>query len=237
MKSQRAPILSTEIFTTLKERIIRWEYPPAHRLIEEELSEEFGASRSPIREALHMLVENGLVTKEPYRGYAVKQPDLKEIQDLYDVRQALETFAVEWLASHGMTETVWLTLYNTWQSLMQDLPRMTGDFAKYDEAFHEKLAECTGNQALTHYLHNVNERLHFIRMTDITTTERLCVTCEQHLEILDWIKKGDAHNACEALRTNIEGGRNQVDQAVKEALSRSYLGIHRAEKGNFFQEV
>jgi DNA-binding GntR family transcriptional regulator len=229
VKSQKAPVLSTEVFTTLKERIIRWEYPPAHRLTEEELCEEFGASRSPIREALHMLVENGLITKEPYRGYSVKQPDLKEIQDLYDVRQALEVFAVEWLVIHGMPETEWTELHNTWQGMLQNLPQVTGDFAKNDEAFHEKLAECTGNQALTHYLHNVNERLHFIRMTDITTTARLCVTCEQHLQILEWIKKGDARLAGEAVRTNIEGGRQQVDQAVKEALSRSYLGYHRGE--------
>ena len=53
--------LSAEVFATLKDRIIRWQYPPGHRFIEEQLCVEFKMSRSPVREALRMLVENGLV--------------------------------------------------------------------------------------------------------------------------------------------------------------------------------
>ena len=90
MTARKTSALSTQVFIALKERLIHWEYSPAHRFTEEELCAEFGVSRSPVREALHMLVENGLVHKEPHRGYTVRQPDLKEIHDLYDVRQALE---------------------------------------------------------------------------------------------------------------------------------------------------
>jgi len=224
---QKTSALSADVFAVLKERIIRWEYSPAHRFTEEELSEEFGVSRSPIREALQMLVENGLVTKEPYRGYMVRQPDLKEIHDLYDVRQALEIFAVEWLATHGMPEAEWAELQSTWQDIQQNLPRSTADFAENDEAFHEKLAGCTGNQALVQYLHNIDERLHFIRMTDITTAARLCATCEQHLQILECVKNGDARCARDAMKMNIEGGRQNVEQAVKEALARSFQNLQR----------
>ena len=222
MRPQKTPALSAEVFTALKERIILWEYCPAHRFTEEELSEEFGVSRSPIREALQMLVENGLVTKEPYRGYTVRQPDLKEIHDLYDVRQALELFTVEWLSVHGIPETDWMELRKTWQDILQDLPQVTGGYAEKDEAFHEKLAEWTGNLALVQYLRLIDERLHFIRLTDITTSARLQLTCEQHLQILDCVKAGDVRCACEAMRTNIESGRQSVERAVKEALARSY---------------
>lgn len=229
MRNPKTPALSAEVYNTLKDRIIRWEYSPAHRFTEEELSEEFGVSRSPIREALQMLVENNLVIKEPYRGYTVRQPDLQEIHDLYGVRQALELYIVEWLATEGMPQAGWEELHRTWDGIASELPQINADFAKNDEAFHEKLAECTGNQAITHYLHHVNERLHFIRMTDITTPDRLSATCEQHLQILDCIRSGDAQNARLAMRMNIEGGRQKVEQAVKEALSRPFLNPSHGE--------
>jgi DNA-binding GntR family transcriptional regulator len=219
---QKTSALSAEVFNALKERIIHWEYPPAHRFTEEELCEEFGVSRSPVREALQMLVENSLVTKEAYRGYTVRQPDLEEIHDLYDVRLALEFFMVEWLTSHGIPEADWWQLHDTWQSILDHLPQRTADFAKNDEAFHEELAARTGNQALVQYLRNIDERLHFVRTTDITTPERLCETCEQHLKILDYIKDGNVNDAREAIRQNIEGGRQNVEVAIREVLMRSF---------------
>jgi len=97
ISGQPSPNLSTEIFTVLKDRIIRWQYASGHRFTEEGLCEEFGVSRSPVREALRMLVENDLVEKAPYKSYSVKQPDLQEIQELYDVR----------LASKHLQSNVW----------------------------------------------------------------------------------------------------------------------------------
>jgi len=219
---QKASSLSTEIFTSLKERIIHWEYPPAHRFTEEELCDEFGVSRSPVREALQMLVENGLVTKEAYRGYSVRQPDLEEIHDLYDVRLALEFFVIEWLTSHGIPDAEWKQLHDTWQSILNHLPQRTADFAENDEIFHEELAARTGNKALVQYLRNIDERLHFVRTTDITTPERLSATCQQHLKILDSIKDGNIDRAREAVRENIENGRKNVEVAVREVLVRSF---------------
>ncbi len=231
MKSRKASPLSAEIFTVLKERIICWEYPPGHRFIEEELCEEFGVSRSPIRETLQMLVENGLVTKEPYRGYTVRQPDMEEIHQLYDVRLALETYVVEWLATHGMPAERWTELYRVWQRALQDTPQVLADFAEKDEAFHEALAECTGNRVLLSFLRSANERLHFIRMTDITNVDRLRATCEQHLRILECIQKGDVQGAREAMKLNIEGGRQKVAQAFMEALSRAFLNHSGLSRG------
>jgi DNA-binding GntR family transcriptional regulator len=231
VKTRKTSPLSAEIFAVLKRRIICWEYPPGHRFIEEELCEEFGVSRSPVREALQMLAENGLVTKEAYRGYTVRLPDMEEVHELYDVRLALETYVVEWLATHGMPEARWTELYTIWQCAAQTTPEVVTDFAEMDEGFHEQLAECTGNRYLLHFLRSTNERLHFIRMTDITDIDRLHATCEQHLHILECIKKGDVQGAREAVRVNIEGGRQKVEHAFKEALSRAFQNHASALRG------
>src|SRR5437867_13404471 len=68
-------VRGSEIFTALKSRIIRWEYPPGYRFTEEEICKEFGVSRSPVRETLRMLEEHGLVDKVPYRGCTVRSEE------------------------------------------------------------------------------------------------------------------------------------------------------------------
>jgi DNA-binding GntR family transcriptional regulator len=224
MPTPLSPILSNDVFSVLKERIIHWEYAPGHRFTEEALCEEFGISRSPVREALRMLVENRLVEKTPYKGYSVKQLDMHEIEELYEVRTALETYVIEHLTQSDYPEKEWKDLYRTWQNLRKVTLTSTVDFARLDEEFHERLAFWTGNKTLLQQIQAIDERLHFIRMTDITTTERLRKTCEQHLKILDCIKEKNSKCAREALQLNIEDGRKNVEHAIKEALARAYLG-------------
>lgn len=224
MKEQHSPNLSTDVFSVLKDRIIRWEYAPGHRFTEESLCEEFGVSRSPVREALRMLVENQLVEKTPHKGYSVKQLDMQEVHELYDVRIALEIYAIERLAQGNYPEKDWKELYRTWQGLRKAPITNSSDFARLDEEFHERLAIWTGNRTLLQQIRSIDERLHFIRVTDITTIERLRETCEQHLRILDCIRDKNIECAREALQLNIEDGRKNVEHAIKEALARAYLG-------------
>jgi DNA-binding GntR family transcriptional regulator len=218
--------LSEEIFNVLKARIIRWEYPPAHRLTEDTLCAEFGVSRVPVREALHMLVENNLVDRVPHRGCSVKQPNLQEIHELYEVRLALELYIVDRLATDGIDPEVAQTLEQTWRTLLQngDPATLGGErLARLDETFHETLAASVGNQSLLAHLRLINERLFFTRMTDITTVERLMTTCRQHLEILQYIAQRNRAAVCTALQTNIDFGRHNVESALKETLARAYL--------------
>lgn len=217
---------SDEIFETLKARIIHWEYPPGYRLTEDTLCSEFGVSRIPVREALHMLVENNLVDRVPHRGCTVKQLNLEEINELYEVRLALELYVVEHLAQNGMPIDTRQELAAQWQQLGEtsDLATLNGEMlARQDEAFHEALAAAAGNKSLLGHLRLVNERLFFTRMSDITTRERLAITCRQHLDILEQISQGNIAAARDALRYNIDFGRHNVESALKDALARAYL--------------
>lgn len=216
--------LTARLVATLKERIVRWEYPPGHRLTEEALCQEFGVSRSPVRAALTALAEKRLIDKVPHRSYTVKQPDIQEVDELYGVRLALELYVVEYLAEHGMPEKQWQQLYQTWQAILDEPHGDNEELATMDEHFHETLAEATDNNTLLHRLRALNERLHVFRMTDFTAPGRVANTCRQHLEILERIKAKDAAGARRAIRSNIEEGRNNIESAIKEALVRAYLG-------------
>jgi DNA-binding GntR family transcriptional regulator len=170
-----------------------------------------------------MLAENNLVVKMSHRGYTVKQPDMDEISELYDVRLALELFTVKRLTKQGMTQSYWDNLHQTWSTLLDHLPSTDVNLASRDEEFHETLAEATGNMTLLDLLRTVDERLRFVRLTDFSTVERRRETCQQHLQILECITARDAAAAQEAMRQNIELGRMNVEAAVKEVLAKAYM--------------
>ena len=215
--------LSASIVSTLKERIIRWEYPPEHRLTEAELCKKFGVSRSPVREALRILATDGFVKKMPNRGYAVRQYNLREIEELYEVRLALELFVVECLAMRGLLKKDDLNaLKRTWTSVLNGSPKKDEELARLDTQFHETLAHAAGNKSLLRQLRAINERLMLFRMIDFGKAHRAESTCHQHLEILRCIAARDVSGARKAMHRNIEEGRTNVHSAIKDALARAY---------------
>jgi len=219
--------LAGKLVGQLRERIIRWEYPPGHRFTEEDLCGEFGVSRSPVREALKVLVANGFVEQLPRRGYAVRQLDVQEIEELYEVRLALEQLVVERLSERdkpgeGLDELRW-----SWSELLVGPAPSSDALARLDEAFHEGLARVLGNGTLVRHLQAINERLLIFRTIDFESPQRVGETCRQHLSVLDRIAAGDPEGAREAIRCNIDDGRLIVESAIADALARSYLGQAR----------
>ena len=215
--------LSASIVSTLKERIIRWQYPPEHRLTEAELCKKFRVSRSPVREALRILAADGFVKKMPNRGYAVRQYNLREIEELYEVRLALELFVVECLAMRGLLKKDDLNaLKRTWTSVLNGSPKKDEELARLDTQFHETLAHAAGNKSLLRQLRAINERLMLFRMIDFGKAHRAESTCHQHLEILRCIAARDVSGARKAMHRNIEEGRTNVHSAIKDALARAY---------------
>jgi len=186
------------------------------------LCREFGVSRSPVREALRVLATNGFVRRMPNRGYAVRQVNMRELEELYEVRLALELFTVEALASRGTPGQAIAALGDTWRAVATGPARKDVDLAELDTEFHETLAALVGNETLLSQLKAINERLLVFRMIDFGKAERAASTCEQHLEILERIAARDPDGARVAIRRNIEDGRTIVGTAIKEALARAY---------------
>jgi DNA-binding GntR family transcriptional regulator len=223
---RQSSTLSASIVATLKERIIAWQYPPEHRMTEEALCREFGVSRSPVREALRVLVTNGFIRRMPNRGYAVRQVSIKDIEELYDVRLALELYALESVTERGAPPKALATLRDTWQGVASEPDgRKGGELADLDTAFHETLAAFFGNDVLLEQLKSINERLYVFRMIDFDKPDRVESTCLQHVAIVDRIAARDVAGARAALRVNVEEGRSIVRSTVKEALARAY-SIH-----------
>lgn len=219
--------LSVDVYTRLSERILKWEYPPGHRLTEEELCEEFSVSRSPVREALGMLCERGLVEKKARQGYSVRRLDLAEVKELYDVRLILELAVIGRLCD-GTASADPATLdflAARWKALITGLPELAPDAACEDEDFHRALADMSGNRTLARMLADIDRRIHFVRLADITNTDRLRRTCADHLEIVEALRRRDRPAAEVALRRNIEWGKTNVEAAIRDALVRAHLSV------------
>ena len=217
--------LGYKILHEIRERILSWRYPPGHHLGEPELSEEFAASRVPVREALRALVEQGLVEKVPNQGCFVRQPDAQATHHLYDLRLALELFVVERLARSGMPEE-WLThMRATWEPLLlvrADAPVDGGLLVRADEEFHLALARSLANPYLIESLQDINDRLRFVRLVVVTTPHRIQTTAGEHLAILTAIALRDPEAARRSLRQNLQHARNQIEIAIARGLSRSH---------------
>lgn len=219
--------LSVRIESLLRERILNWSYPPGHHLGEIALCAEFSASRIPVREALRILAEQGLVDKVPNQGCFVKQPDVEETQQLYDMRLALELFVVETLASAGRLSSAWLAEQRAyWEPLLAVKADDSCDrdsLVDADTRFHFGLAEALGNEPICNALRDINARLRFVRLAAITNAHRIQETAGEHLAVLDALERKDAEAARRSLRQNINHSRNKVELAIGRAL----MSVHK----------
>ncbi|MGE0075062.1 MAG: GntR family transcriptional regulator [Sphaerochaetaceae bacterium] len=209
---------SSDIYNTLTARIITWSYPPGYRLTEEELCSEFGVSRSPVREALNSLASEKLIAKEQHKGYSVRKIDIQEINELYDTRLVLELAVIRNICINGIDDTILEALRTQWESILEELPDIAERSVQADEQFHEALADAGRNKVIKQLLHEIDQRIHFVRLSDITDQDRLRTTCTDHLELLVALQQKDCGKASDVLTRNIMWGKEKVDSAIKEAL-------------------
>lgn len=218
--------LGQKISDTLKRRILNWEYPPNTLLVEEELSEEFGVSRSPVREALQMLESAGLAERRKNRSFVVKQVRFEEVRDIYEFREAIELYVIERLcvleqrqAGLEALKVQWLDIQKSHEAGVDPEPAKA---ALLDQDFHEGLAELLGNKVILNALRSLSERLLFFRTIDFQRDGRIGETCREHLEIIDAIEKGNIEMARRCLLENIDGGLQNVQYGLQVALMRSH---------------
>ncbi|MFC4776639.1 GntR family transcriptional regulator [Paenibacillus sp. GCM10023252] len=152
-----------EVYNYLLEAIISGQLEPGKQLDEKEISESLGVSRTPLREALNRLAQEGIVNEIPYRGNFVKQFSAKDIKDLYEVRKNLEVMAVR-SAVLRMTEAEAeeISALVRLTAEAQEAKNMA-DFASYDAQFHEKLALYAGNQVLYQMLASMGSQIKIVR--------------------------------------------------------------------------
>jgi DNA-binding GntR family transcriptional regulator len=210
-KTRTVENLSARVYNQIKNLILCNEIMPGQKLHHQQLSERLGVSRTPIREALTRLVQEGYVSFLPNRGFTCKEIRMQEAEELYELREALEAFALE-KAVATLTDQALHNLRAKMNAYGRDVQnRFTRDRLVYDQDLHLQIAELTGNQTLKNTLSHVFERIVLKRRTDgLYDSARGVVAHQEHLRLLEAMERRDAPEAIRILRNHIQTGKKNV---------------------------
>ena len=183
------------VYEELKRQIMIGEIPPGTRMMEVELAEDMGVSRTPIREAIRKLEKEGLVSIEPRRGAYASDISIKDMVDVLEVREFLEGMAAG-LAAKKINDEEIETLKKATATYKKAVENgHTEEIIKEDELFHKLIVDCSGNKTLIQMINQVQElalRFRYIYYEDFSRYRNMPY---EHLEILDAILSGDTEAA------------------------------------------
>lgn len=203
------------VFNTLRQAILTGELKPGERLMEIHLANKLGVSRTPIREAIRKLELEGLVTMIPRRGAEVAQITEKSMNDVLEVRRALDALCVE-LACDRITEGELGQLKAACEAFEAAVKtKDTKKIAHADVALHDIIVCATGNQRLIQLVNNLSEQMYRYRfeyIKDGSQHERLV---EEHRVIYQSIVQKDKETASQAAKTHIDNQEKSIIRQIR----------------------
>lgn len=204
------------VFKTLRQAILKGELEPGERLMEIQLAERLGVSRTPIREAIRKLELEGLVLMIPRRGAEVAKISEKNLRDVLEVRRSLEELAID-LACQRIQEEELETLREAQKEFSAAVA--AGDameIAQTDEKFHEIIYSGTGNQKLMQILSNLREQMYRYRLEYIKDANKRQILLVEHEQILKALSLRHVQEARLAVREHIDNQEITVLKNLKE---------------------
>lgn len=210
--------LAETVYAALKAELHDFRWVPGDRLAESEIGQRLGVSRTPVREALFRLRNEGFLDVEAKTGWFVKPIDFVRLDQLYDLRVVLETAAVARLASQPEEAPALRALAATW--LVPVTERLTDAVAvgALDEAFHATLVAATGNAEMARVHGEVTDRIRIVRRLDFTRGDRIEATYAEHGKILRTILQRKSDAAQLLLRSHIEQSKAEVRKITLHTL-------------------
>jgi DNA-binding GntR family transcriptional regulator len=203
------------IFNTLREAIIIGELKPGERLMEVQLAEKMGVSRTPVREAIRKLELEGLVDMVARRGAQVADLSVKDIMDVLEVRASLDGLATS-LSSTRITqdELKELMHINTQFTNYVEKENLQG-IIKKDVEFHDIIYRSSRNEKLIQIASNLREqvqRFRVIYLKDFSSTKDII---KEHNEILEAIQNKDSNNAQSLAQKHIKKQEESIINSLK----------------------
>lgn len=206
------PSRAEEVYAQLKRDIADFRLVPGDRFSEHDICNRLAVSRTPVRQALFRLQQEGLVEVMFRSGWRVLPFDFDRFDQLYDLRMVLETAAAQRLCQQETVEPSPLleALKERWLVPVGERSSDAAQVAAWDEAFHETLVQAAGNPEMARVHHEVTERIRIIRRLDFLKQMRIDATYEEHAKILRAILARKADRAELLLRSHIQSSQVEV---------------------------
>lgn len=229
--------LGDSVYRLLWERILARELHPGQKLSDLRLSEELAVSRTPVREALHRLVQDGIVRAEPHRGFYVASFSARDVAEIYDLRANLEEMALQAAAPKLSAKGL--------KSALADLDRVSRQleaarteqermaasaaFLRIDQGFHRWLVEQAGNRRLTAMVEGLWAQIAVFQKAGAQVLDWTEQSIAQHHAMIEALLAGDLPAATRHLREHIDEVKERVisDLATGGAVFPSSSGKRR----------
>ena len=211
-KSPRSSYVD-KAYQEIKDRILQNTMPIGYHATEQELSEILEMSRTPTREALIRLKNEGLVDVRPRRGMRVLPISVADMKEIYEILTALETTAVALVAENGLSEEELAELRGTVDDMEQSLKKedLVG-WAEADKQFHSLLVAFCGNQRIQTLVNQFMDQSHRCRMLTLKLRPRPTGSVSDHAKVVEAISRRDIDTARRTHRQHRErSGKMLID--------------------------
>ncbi|GHT86505.1 GntR family transcriptional regulator [Betaproteobacteria bacterium] len=213
----QANALAEQVYQRIKDDIFNFVLLPGDRFTETEMARRYGASRTPIRDALYRLEREDYLQVAFRSGWSVRPFDFKRFDQLYDLRIVLELAAVARLCE-AQTPTGLDALEAVWSTPASGRSSDGKHVCELDEDFHQGLVLASGNVEMARVHHEVTEKIRVVRRLDFTFQTRIDATYDEHHEILRLISRRQGAQAASRLRTHIEASKAEVRKITLHML-------------------
>ncbi len=204
------------VFKTLREAILRGDLKPGERLMELQLAAKLGVSRTPIREAIRMLQQEGLAVTIPRRGAEVAAMTEKDMEDVLQVREALEILAVQ-LASEKITEEQIAELEERLKAFEQAVETAeVKQIAQSDIDFHDLIYTAAENPRLVVLLNNLREQIYRYRVEYLKDEKNYPRLIEEHRQIMQGLKERNEQYVVEMTKKHMDNQAVAVRNIIRQ---------------------
>ena len=216
--------LSNQVYSILKEMIADYRFKPGTRINIEQLTKELGTSRTPVWEAVHRLIQEGLLTNIPNRGVFMVELTPRTSLELYTVREALEGLAAR-LAVQNIDDRLLRKMKKNLDEQFRVVQKkdLVG-YSRLDFGFHAIVYEACGNTILQEMLETIKSKMRPIAMHIDPVLVQLY---NEHLEIFSALKKRDPQKAERAFRVH---NRHIIEQIKTSLESNKWNNVDRGEE-------
>ncbi len=206
--------LKEKTYLEIKNSIINCEYMPGDFINETTLSEKFGVSRTPIREALSRLESDGFVKIISKKGVFITEISISQINNLYQVRELIEPFIIE-IYGVNLNKDVLIECINYCNKVIS-ASKEKRDIYKADSDLHRILLSVNKNSYLSSCLDNVYEMTHRIRiLSGEDVADRIDKSQKEHIQIVEYLLADDFKSAADSLRVHL---KNSKQAAMKRMM-------------------
>lgn len=212
--------LSELVYQRIKNDIFDFKLMPGERFTESEIALTYEVSRTPTRQALYRLQQEGYVEVAFRSGWTVRPLNLKYYDELYEMRIMIEQFAIQKMSVLPCLEIEEIqNLLRIWKvdavNYVQDLKTM----AHIDEDFHCAIVRAAGNQEMANLHQEISEKIRIIRRLDFSKSNRIEATYIEHQQILNAILQQQTNTALSMISTHIQQSRDEVKKITLAMLN------------------